>query len=177
MRSAMTVEPMSERTTAAGAKLTRAARLAKGVLTLIALLAAAGTILSSVSLHHHYGTSQTSYCDFGENFNCDIVNRSTYSTILGVPVAFIGIVGYLGLLVLATLYRNNPDTPVMLAAASLVGLIFALYLTYIEGFVLAAWCVLCLSSLALIGCITILSSMLWAYSVRERRTSRSPNNS
>ena len=54
----------------------------------------AGAIVSSVSLYHHYGTSQTTYCDFGESFNCDIVNRSTYSTIFGVPVALIGIAGY-----------------------------------------------------------------------------------
>ena len=70
----------------------------------------------------------------------------------------IGIAGYLGLLVLSTFYRNQAETPARLALASLAGLGFALYLTYIEKFVLAAWCVLCLSSLALIFCITILSS-------------------
>ena len=109
-----------------------------------------GALVSSVSLYHHYGTSATSYCDIGENFNCDIVNRSTYSTIAGVPVAAIGIIGYLATLMLATVYRGKAGVPAMLAAASLAGLGFALYLTYIEGFVLAAWCVLCLSSLALI---------------------------
>lgn len=158
-------------TDVAGTTSAGTTHFARRILLLIALLAIAGSIVSSVSLHHHYGTSQTSYCDFGENFNCDIVNRSTYSTVLGVPVALVGIVGYLGLLVLATFYRGNADTPVRLSIASLAGLIFALYLTYIEGFVLAAWCVLCLSSLALIACIAILSSVLWAYCVRERRTS------
>ena len=78
------------------------------VFLIIAVLAAAGAIVSSVSLYHHYGTSQTTYCDFGESFNCDIVNRSTYSTILGVPVALIGIAGYLTLLVLSTFYRITP---------------------------------------------------------------------
>jgi vitamin-K-epoxide reductase (warfarin-sensitive) len=167
-----------ERTTTAGTTFTRMTRLARRILSLIAILATAGAVVSSVSLYHHYGTSQTSYCDIGENFNCDIVNRSTYSTILGVPVALIGIVGYLGLMVLATLYRGKQDTPVMLSIASLAGLIFALYLSYIEGFVLAAWCILCLSSLAVIAGIAILSSVLWAYSAREkeRRTDRSPNN-
>ena len=61
----------------------------------IAALALAGVVVSSVSLYHHYGTSATSYCDIGENFNCDIVNRSTFSTVAGVPVALIGITGYL----------------------------------------------------------------------------------
>ena len=150
-----------------GSKISGATPLTRRILLLIAVLAVGGALVSSVSLHHHYGTSQTSYCDFGESFNCDIVNRSTYSAILGVPVALIGIIGYLGLLALATLYRSQAGTPALLVIASLAGLGFALYLTYIEGFVLAAWCVLCLSSLALIFCITVLSSLLWAHSARR----------
>jgi vitamin-K-epoxide reductase (warfarin-sensitive) len=140
---------------------------ARRIFLLIATLALGGAIVSSVSLYHHYGSSKTSYCDFGESFNCDIVNRSTYSAISGVPVALIGIMGYIGLLVLATLYRNKAETPAMLAIAALAGLGFALYLTYVEGFVLAAWCVLCLSSLALIFCINVLSLVLWRHQVRQ----------
>lgn len=131
------------------------------VLLTIALLASGGVLVSSLSLYHHYGASATSYCDLGENFNCDIVNRSTYSTIAGIPVAAIGILGYLATLLLATVYRGKTEVPAVLAVASLAGLGFALYLTYIEGFVLAAWCVLCLSSLALIFSIAVLSSTLW----------------
>jgi len=142
-------------------------RFARRILRLIAMLAAGGALVSSVSLYHHYGTSQTSYCSFGESFNCDIVNRSTYSVISGVPVALIGIIGYLGLLTLATFYRSRAETPAMLAIASLTGLGFALYLTYVEGFVLAAWCVLCLSSLALVSCISVLSLVLWRHHARR----------
>jgi uncharacterized membrane protein len=142
-------------------------RFARRILRLIAMLAAGGALVSSVSLYHHYGTSQTSYCSFGESFNCDIVNRSTYSVISGVPVALIGIIGYLGLLILATFYRSRAETPAMLAIASLTGLGFALYLTYVEGFVLAAWCVLCLSSLALVSCISVLSLVLWRHHARR----------
>ncbi|MGC2183993.1 MAG: vitamin K epoxide reductase family protein [Terriglobales bacterium] len=140
-------------------------RFNRRILFSIALLASGGVLVSSVSLYHHYGTSATSYCDVGENFNCDIVNRSTYSTIAGIPVAAIGILGYLATLLLATVYRGKTEVPAVLAVASLAGLGFALYLTYIEGFVLAAWCVLCLSSLALIFSIAVLSSTLWMRSV------------
>jgi vitamin-K-epoxide reductase (warfarin-sensitive) len=137
---------------------------AKIIFTLIAVCAAAGIAVSSVSLYHHFGSSKTSYCDFGENFNCDIVNRSTYSTFFGMPDALIGIVGYAGLLTLATLYRTRTRTPILLLIASFAGLSFALYLTYIEAFVLATWCILCLSSLAMIFVITSLSSYLVASS-------------
>lgn len=143
------------------------APFARGILLVIAGLALAGALVSSVSLYHHYGTSATSYCDIGENFNCDIVNRSTYSTVAGVPVALIGVAGYLAVLALASVFRNRDETPATLAIGSLGGLGFALYLTYIEGFVLSAWCILCLSSLVLILSITVLSSLLWVHSVRQ----------
>jgi uncharacterized membrane protein len=135
-------------------------RTTSRILIVISLLALAGVAVSSVSLYHHYDTSPTSYCTFGENFNCDIVNRSIYSVVLGVPVALIGIIGYLALLSLATLYRTKAETPVMLLIASVCGLAFALYLTYIEGFVLAVWCILCLSSLGIILAITMMSLVL-----------------
>jgi vitamin-K-epoxide reductase (warfarin-sensitive) len=133
---------------------------ARWILSGIALLAAAGLVVSSVSLVHHYGREQTSYCDLGASFNCDIVNRSTYSSVMGIPVALIGILGYLGLFGLATVYRTRAETPGMLLTGSVAGLGFALYLTYIEKFVLATWCILCLSSLAAISAITILSVAL-----------------
>lgn len=138
------------------------------VFTAIAVLALAGIVVSSVSLYHHYGTSQTTYCDFGESFNCDIVNRSIYSTVLGVPDALLGILGYAGLLALATAYRARAEAPAMLLIASVAGLSFALYLTYIEAFVLATWCILCLSSLTMITLITALSSFLAASAMRRR---------
>jgi vitamin-K-epoxide reductase (warfarin-sensitive) len=141
---------------------------ARWVFHTIAILALAGVVVSSVSLHHHYGTSQTSYCDFGASFNCDIVNRSTYSTVLGVPDALIGIVGYGVLLFLATFSRVKVETPLRLLVASTAGLAFALYLTYIEKFVLATWCILCLSSLTLIVLITVLSSFLMAGGSRRQ---------
>jgi vitamin-K-epoxide reductase (warfarin-sensitive) len=135
---------------------------------LLALLAVAGVAVSSVSLAQHYGTSKTAYCDFGDSFNCDIVNRSSYSSIMGIPVALIGLMGYLALLALSTLYRSRADTPIILLVAALAGLGFALYLTYIEAYVLGVWCILCLSSLVVIFCITTLSSIVFFQ--QRRRT-------
>ena len=137
------------------------------VFRVIAVLALAGVVVSSVSLQHHYGTSKTNYCDFGESFNCDVVNRSVYSTVLGVPDALIGILGYILLLALAMFYQKKAETPFILLIASTAGLSFALYLTYIEKFVLATWCILCLSSLTLIVSITALSAFLVAQAMRR----------
>lgn len=133
----------------------------------IALVAVAGVVVSSVSLYHHFGKTKTSFCTFGESFNCDLVNRSSYSMVLGVPVALVGIIGYLLIFALATVYREKAETPVMLMIAAGGGLAFALYLTYIEKFVLQAWCVLCLGSLLLIFSAAVLSVTLLKRSLAQ----------
>lgn len=142
-------------------------RSARVILNVIAALAVAGIGVSTLALYHHYGTSQTNYCDFGQNFNCDIVNRSVYSTVFGIPVALIGILGYAFLLALSTIYRKKSETPMMLIIAATAGLGFAIYLTYIEAFVLGTWCVVCLSSAGIILLITILSSVIMAQLLRR----------
>lgn len=130
----------------------------------MALIAFLGVLVSSFSLYHHYARSRTGFCQFGESFNCDLVNRSSYSVVLGLPVALLGVGGYGLILALATLYRDKAETPLMLVIGSVTGLGFSLYLTYIEGFVLAAWCLLCLASLALMVSLTALSAAVLATS-------------
>jgi uncharacterized membrane protein len=142
---------------------------ARRLLLAVAIVACVGIAVSSVSLDHHFRKSNTSYCDFGQSFNCDIVNRSEYSTIAGVPVALLGILGYLALLAFATFYRQKAETPGILLAGSLGGLTFALYLTYVEKFILGVWCILCLTSLAAILTIAVLSLMLFLHSLNRVR--------
>jgi vitamin-K-epoxide reductase (warfarin-sensitive) len=131
-----------------------------GLYLAIAVLAVAGIVVSAVSLERHYAKSATAFCDVGERFNCDIVNRSEYSTVMGIPVAGIGIAGYGVLLAIVTVYRLRAETPTWLLVAALAGLAFALCLTYIEGFVLETWCILCLSSLGLIAGIAVLAGVV-----------------
>jgi uncharacterized membrane protein len=137
------------------------------IMTAIAIVAVGGIAVSSVSLYEHFATSTTSFCNFSDAFNCDLVNRSSYSTVLGVPVALIGIVGYVLVAALATVYRKQAQTPVLLLIASVGGLGFALYLAYVEKFVLGVWCILCLTSLALI-CIEVMLSTIATVRTRQR---------
>jgi vitamin-K-epoxide reductase (warfarin-sensitive) len=123
----------------------------------IAVLALAGVIVSAVSLQRHYAKSATTFCDFNQKFSCDIVNRSQYSKIQGLPVAGIGVAGYAALFVLSTFWKSRTDTPNRLLAAALAGLAFALYLAYIEAYELMTWCILCLISLVLISLISLLA--------------------
>lgn len=127
---------------------------------LISVLSLVGIVDSAIALQRHYAKSATTYCDFSQKFNCDVVNRSEYSEIAAIPVAGIGVAGYAALFVLSTFWRSRGETPFRLFVASLAGLAFALYLTYVEAYQLMTWCILCLISLALVFFITVLAAIL-----------------
>ena len=130
----------------------------RALFALIAVFSIVGLILSGVSLQRHYAKSETNLCDFSQQFSCDIVNRSEWSEVAGIPVAGIGVVGYIALFLFSTLWKFRPETPTRLLAAAVAGLVFALYLTYIEAYELKTWCILCLGSQLAIFLITLLAT-------------------
>ena len=126
-----------------------------GLTIAILALCIIGAVLSGFSLHSHYGTSKTEYCDLDKTFDCDLVNRSSFSTVMRIPVALIGLIGYVFLFAVSVIRRRVFS--IMRLVASLVGFSFALYLAYIEARVLAVWCLLCIGSLVAIAGIHVLS--------------------
>jgi len=118
---------------------------------LIAILALAGVIISSLALPLHYSTA-TAPCDINEHWDCGIVNHSSFSVIYHVPVAVIGIAGYF-VLGCFSLARRRFAT---FLAASL-GFLFAFRLSMIEQYGLGVWCLYCAISQALIALILLLS--------------------
>jgi vitamin-K-epoxide reductase (warfarin-sensitive) len=132
----------------------------------IAILSFAGMVVSAVSLQRHYAKSSTEFCDVGQKFNCDIVNRSEYSEVEGIPVAAIGVLGYATLFFLSTFWNSRATTPNRLLAASIAGLCVALYLTYVEAYELKTWCILCVASQVMIFLITVLAAIVKLRSAR-----------
>lgn len=117
----------------------------------IALLALAGAFVSTLALRVHYVTG-TEPCSINERWDCGIVNHSSYSVLYHVPVAAIGIVGYLLIGVLALSRRR-----ILLLVAAILGLAFALHLSSIERNVLEVWCLYCVISQGIIALITLFS--------------------
>jgi vitamin-K-epoxide reductase (warfarin-sensitive) len=116
------------------------------------ILAVFGIIVSTLALREHYREAGDSPCSINAHWDCGIVNHSPYAMLAGIPVAALGMAGYLLMTVLAwrRAYRA-------LLAIALVGLAFSLYLAHIEKDVLGVWCVYCVISLGDISLITLLS--------------------
>lgn len=118
---------------------------------LIAILALAGMVAAILALREHYRTD-ASPCSINEKWDCGTVNKSRFAVIKGVPVADIGIAGYLLLAGLAIGKRWR-----LLAAAAVPAFAFSLYLAHIEKDILEVWCIYCVISLGIITLITFLS--------------------
>jgi uncharacterized membrane protein len=93
------------------------------------------------------------------------VNKSAYSHLGKLPVAAIGLVGYIFLLLLSRVRRDNKMASMLLILSSLGATAFSIYLTYIEAKVLLAYCIICLGSLA---CIVLITAFAIARHVRTR---------
>jgi uncharacterized membrane protein len=112
---------------------------------------------------------------------CDIVNNSVYAKMYGVPVAFIGLAGYLLLLGLAVaaLETSGPWRRRLLAGnliLALGGVVFSAYLTYLELFVIKALCSWCVASAIVITVLAIVGGInLWRTSPQRLGTPPTPS--
>ncbi|MGD1022946.1 MAG: vitamin K epoxide reductase family protein [Candidatus Sulfotelmatobacter sp.] len=118
---------------------------------ILILLSLLGIVVSALALREHYRTD-TSPCSINERWDCGIVNHSPYAMLAGIPVAILGIAGYLLMAALAARRAWR-----LLLAAALVGLAFSLYLAHIEARVLGVWCIYCVISLGDISLMTLLA--------------------
>ena len=131
---------------------------------IIAFLSLAGVLVSSLALRVHYSTA-TEPCSINEHWDCGIVNHSSYAVVFGVPVAAVGIAGYLLIGILALARRRF-----LVLLATLIGLGFALHLSGVERNILSVWCLYCVISQGIIALITLLSvAWLVAQGVKKRR--------
>jgi uncharacterized membrane protein len=87
---------------------------------------------------------------------CTTVQQSDYAALAGVPVALLGVFGYVGLLV--ALARDGEAWRTAAAFLSLAGLAFSGWLTYVEVGILNAICIWCVGSaicMALLAGLTV----------------------
>jgi uncharacterized membrane protein len=123
----------------------------------VALLALAvvGVLISAYLTWTHFA-GLTPVCT-GSGEGCQTVQSSRYASLLGIPVALLGLVAYGGLVFSVALWT---EVGIYLGfLISLVGTLFSIYLTYLEVFVIGALCQWCLASavimVAALACATL----------------------
>ena len=138
---------------------------------LIALLAIAGMVDSYMALRIHYEDPNAAPpCAVTEKFDCGTVNHSRFAVFpptsfdedpsskkIHVPVATLGIIGYLLIGILALVNR-----PWITLQATEIGFGAAALLSYLEAFVIEKWCIYCLWSQAIITAI-LLCTIVWLF--------------
>lgn len=97
---------------------------------------------------------------------CETVQLGKWGELFGVPVAAYGVVGYLGIMIAGIVglqpgWERRPEPALYMFAMSAIGVGFTLYLSYLEAFVIHAWCRWCLGSATIIGLVFVLAGLDW----------------
>ena len=127
---------------------------------LIALIAAIVGALDSAYLSWVKLSHNETLCAPGLG-DCFTVNTSTYSEIYGIPIAIFGLSAYL--LIIAILLFESRSTflqengSMALFGISLIGVLYSAYLTYLEAYVIHAWCPYCVLSAIMIVVVFVVS--------------------
>jgi len=121
----------------------------------IAAIAVLGVAVAGYLTYVHYAGIEA-FCVSGSG-GCEKVQTSTYSKLAGVPVALLGLIGYLTLLGSLALRGENGRFAGALIA--LTGFGFSAYLTYREIFTIKAICQWCVASAVLMAVLAILTTL------------------
>ncbi len=107
-------------------------------------------------------TGNETVCVETETIDCAAVQQSVYAEIWGIPVAILGLVGYVAILAVLLLEDQIGFLAAygrsLVVAMALFGVMFQTYLTYIEAGVLHKWCQWCVASYILITALFVLSA-------------------
>jgi uncharacterized membrane protein len=114
----------------------------------LALLAVVGICIALYLTLYKVGVIGVLSCSIG---SCETVNTSRWSVLLGIPIAAWGLVAYIALLLLAMIgsgESREQSVPIARMLVALAGwsVLFSVWLTYLELFVIHAICIWCVSS-------------------------------
>ena len=114
----------------------------------VVLAALLGLLVALYMVAYAAGLTGPILCNVG---HCETVQNSRFSRIGGIPVAAFGAVGYLALLTVGLLglqpkFIRARWVSLSLLGGGVIGVGFSAYLTYLEAYVIHAWCQWCVSS-------------------------------
>ncbi|GAA1691905.1 hypothetical protein GCM10009745_41610 [Kribbella yunnanensis] len=109
-------------------------------------VSALGVLVSAYLTYEHFTAGTTLACPETGVVNCMKVTSSKYSELFGVPVAVLGLLFFIGMVVLSlpALWRTASPWPARARLAGVVvGVVFVLYLVWAELFRINAICLWC----------------------------------
>jgi uncharacterized membrane protein len=124
------------------------------LLIAIAVISLIGIGVAGYLTYTHYAGLNVVCLSSG---GCETVQKSVYSKLAGVPVAVLGLAGYIG--ILFSLAIRNELGRIAAFGIALIGFLFSMYLTYREIFTIKAICQWCVSSAVLMTILTILTAI------------------
>jgi uncharacterized membrane protein len=120
--------------------------MSEGRLRLAALaVVVLGVAVASYLTYVHYAGLQP-FCA-GGGHGCERVQSSSYARLGGIPVAVLGLAGYLG--IGGALLVSGEQARLAAAGLAVIGFGFSVYLTYLELGVIDAICQWCVASAVL----------------------------
>ena len=146
--------------------------MTKNVRLLVALLALAGLSSALASLYVHYQLltqpGYLSFCDINATVSCTQVYQSRYAHLAGVPVALLGALWYVAVLIVLAggqwgwpSLRDN--VPGYVFVLSTVGLGFVLYMAWASLVVLKTVCLMCVVTYVAVAALFIISGIRTPY--------------
>lgn len=115
------------------------------------VLAVIGLGVAAYLTYIHYAGINPA-CTAGQS--CIKVQTSIWSKVAGVPVALLGLIGYVGILG-SLLAPDREETRLATLGLTLIGVVFSAYLTYRELFSIHAICEWCVSSAVILTLLLI----------------------
>jgi uncharacterized membrane protein len=130
---------------------------------LMIVLAIAGLGVSAYLMWGYTVPGATLSC--GGSAGCETVKNSVYANLAGIPMPALGLMSYTAVLVLLLIQGQPPITErgwspyvaLGIFGISLAGVLYSVYLTYVELFVIYAICRWCVASAVIMVAIFVLS--------------------
>jgi uncharacterized membrane protein len=110
-------------------------------------------IAAYLTIVHYTGSSPVCAISHG----CETVQKSRYAEVAGVPVALLGLLGYVAILL--SLLRDDELWRTITTVLAFAGLAFSAWLTYAEIALLDAICIWCVASAICMTLLAILSAV------------------
>ena len=122
---------------------------------LLIVISLVGMAFMTYLSYLHFAPSASSFCEIGEAFSCEAVNKSIYSELFGVPVAFGGF-AFFALMLFMGLRKFTAEKAQHVAAIAIMMLIPSLYMSGVSKFLIGKYCFYCELSKVLMALIVLL---------------------